>query len=281
MLTPVKLLLVDRLEPSGSPASRTAPRLPPSANSSSSCSVPGASRCVRAISAALRGRHRAGVPGIRRGRTLVDHPCRVERDLRVARRGARDRSQPVVRVGEPTIAMGATLGDPHRAARGRQRSRSRHAPAPPRSWRSRRRCARPAPRRPARRGTRGRDLTGRRRSRGSPPERTHSTRHPNRACVEPWKNTGCATCVVPFAAPGVRGEDHIVHVRTFVCKGFARILRRTRATPEGARRPPVYTAARDGDRCTIRSQRRGLWRSLVSALVWGTKGPGFESRQPD
>ena len=25
----------------------------------------------------------------------------------------------------------------------------------------------------------------------------------------------------------------------------------------------------------------GLWRSLVSALVWGTKGPGFESRQPD
>ena len=25
----------------------------------------------------------------------------------------------------------------------------------------------------------------------------------------------------------------------------------------------------------------GLWRSLVSALVWGTKGPGFKSRQPD
>ena len=29
------------------------------------------------------------------------------------------------------------------------------------------------------------------------------------------------------------------------------------------------------------SRRNGLWRSLVSALVWGTKGPGFESRQPD
>ena len=27
--------------------------------------------------------------------------------------------------------------------------------------------------------------------------------------------------------------------------------------------------------------RDGLWRSLVSALVWGTKGPGFKSRQPD
>src|SRR5882724_8435526 len=27
--------------------------------------------------------------------------------------------------------------------------------------------------------------------------------------------------------------------------------------------------------------RNGLWRSLVSALVWGTKGRGFESRQPD
>ena len=25
----------------------------------------------------------------------------------------------------------------------------------------------------------------------------------------------------------------------------------------------------------------GLWRSLVSALVWGTRGPEFESRQPD
>jgi hypothetical protein len=25
----------------------------------------------------------------------------------------------------------------------------------------------------------------------------------------------------------------------------------------------------------------GLWRSLVSASVWGTEGPGFESRQPD
>lgn len=27
--------------------------------------------------------------------------------------------------------------------------------------------------------------------------------------------------------------------------------------------------------------RHGLWRSLVSALVWGTRGPGFKSRQPD
>jgi hypothetical protein len=25
----------------------------------------------------------------------------------------------------------------------------------------------------------------------------------------------------------------------------------------------------------------GTWRSLVSALVWGTKGRGFESRRPD
>src|SRR3954453_18694482 len=25
----------------------------------------------------------------------------------------------------------------------------------------------------------------------------------------------------------------------------------------------------------------GLWRSLVSASVWGTEGRGFESRQPD
>ena len=26
---------------------------------------------------------------------------------------------------------------------------------------------------------------------------------------------------------------------------------------------------------------RGAWRSLVSALVWGTRGPEFESRRPD
>src|ERR671931_330342 len=27
--------------------------------------------------------------------------------------------------------------------------------------------------------------------------------------------------------------------------------------------------------------RRGAWRSLVSALVWGTRGPEFKSRRPD
>ena len=27
--------------------------------------------------------------------------------------------------------------------------------------------------------------------------------------------------------------------------------------------------------------RGGAWRSLVSALVWGTKGREFESRRPD
>ena len=25
----------------------------------------------------------------------------------------------------------------------------------------------------------------------------------------------------------------------------------------------------------------GLWRSLVTALDWGSRGPGFKSRQPD
>ena len=29
------------------------------------------------------------------------------------------------------------------------------------------------------------------------------------------------------------------------------------------------------------SGRDGLWRSLVSALDWGSRGPGFKSRQPD
>ncbi len=30
-----------------------------------------------------------------------------------------------------------------------------------------------------------------------------------------------------------------------------------------------------------RGWRDGLWRSLVSALDWGSRGPGFKSRQPD
>src|SRR5579871_5168567 len=31
----------------------------------------------------------------------------------------------------------------------------------------------------------------------------------------------------------------------------------------------------------LRFARRGAWRSLVSALVWGTKGRRFESGRPD
>ena len=31
----------------------------------------------------------------------------------------------------------------------------------------------------------------------------------------------------------------------------------------------------------LRLSGRGAWRSLVSALVWGTRGPEFESRRPD
>ena len=34
-------------------------------------------------------------------------------------------------------------------------------------------------------------------------------------------------------------------------------------------------------RLSIDWELRGLWRSLVSALVWGTRGRGFKSRQPD
>jgi hypothetical protein len=32
---------------------------------------------------------------------------------------------------------------------------------------------------------------------------------------------------------------------------------------------------------TARNRVVGLWRSLVSASVWGTEGREFESRQPD
>ena len=39
--------------------------------------------------------------------------------------------------------------------------------------------------------------------------------------------------------------------------------------------------AEAGEGGGVRSGLCGLWRSLVSASVWGTEGPGFESRQPD
>src|SRR4051812_36638224 len=34
-------------------------------------------------------------------------------------------------------------------------------------------------------------------------------------------------------------------------------------------------------RSLLRLLGRGAWRSLVSALVWGTRGPEFKSRRPD
>ena len=43
---------------------------------------------------------------------------------------------------------------------------------------------------------------------------------------------------------------------------------------QAPRTPPLHCPAR-------REPWNGLWRSLVSASVWGTEGPGFKSRQPD
>ena len=41
------------------------------------------------------------------------------------------------------------------------------------------------------------------------------------------------------------------------------------------------TADRRARNACYRGHGRGAWRSLVSALVWGTRGPEFESRRPD
>jgi hypothetical protein len=43
----------------------------------------------------------------------------------------------------------------------------------------------------------------------------------------------------------------------------------------------VSVARVSGRAKTLRCRSRGAWRSLVSALVWGTRGPEFESRRPD
>jgi hypothetical protein len=65
-----------------------------------------------------------------------------------------------------------------------------------------------------------------------------------------------------------------------------------RARPRGRRRQRRQDARRALRRAlaasgcapsspaTVRAGR-GAWRSLVSALVWGTRGPEFESRRPD
>ena len=45
---------------------------------------------------------------------------------------------------------------------------------------------------------------------------------------------------------------------------------------------PVVKRGRAGSEpACYRVRRRGAWRSLVSALVWGTRGPEFKSRRPD
>ncbi len=66
---------------------------------------------------------------------------------------------------------------------------------------------------------------------------------------------------------------------------------RTARTPVGPPLPFRCVARRDGrapaeaetpvSGCPLGWRRRGAWRSLVSALVWGTRGPEFESRRPD
>jgi hypothetical protein len=42
-----------------------------------------------------------------------------------------------------------------------------------------------------------------------------------------------------------------------------------------------HAAHRDLRERRVGSLVRGLWRSLVSALDWGSRGRGFKSRQPD
>ena len=43
----------------------------------------------------------------------------------------------------------------------------------------------------------------------------------------------------------------------------------------------LFRARSGGLRKALRCRSHGAWRSLVSALVWGTRGPEFESRRPD
>src|SRR6185436_1569947 len=60
--------------------------------------------------------------------------------------------------------------------------------------------------------------------------------------------------------------------------------RRAAATAVKARilhMPGVRQRADERSRVSYGSPRCGAWRSLVSALVWGTKGREFESRRPD
>jgi hypothetical protein len=45
--------------------------------------------------------------------------------------------------------------------------------------------------------------------------------------------------------------------------------------------PAIRPTAVERSRVSYGSPRPGAWRSLVSALVWGTKGRRFESGRPD
>jgi hypothetical protein len=57
---------------------------------------------------------------------------------------------------------------------------------------------------------------------------------------------------------------------------------RSRCTSASARGRASSGSSSTSDFCPgVDSPDYGLWRSLVSASVWGTEGRGFESRQPD
>ena len=45
--------------------------------------------------------------------------------------------------------------------------------------------------------------------------------------------------------------------------------------------PHTFVLAREIGRPRPLRSAHGAWRSLVSALVWGTRGPEFKSRRPD
>jgi hypothetical protein len=73
----------------------------------------------------------------------------------------------------------------------------------------------------------------------------------------------------------VVGESRSDHARSLSRLSLGRLnVPRRRGTADDHSRPECCCY----NRVLTRS---GLWRSLVSALDWGSRGPGFKSRQPD
>ena len=184
--------------------------------------------------------------------------------LHLDRRHGRDLHRHRAGHRRPGLHHHQRAGHDHVKPRTRRRPRrSRRRPTARCSHGSRRSRSRPPRATPTAASPRSSSATARRCSARTRPPRTPtrggtSHRQPRDDC-RATDNAGAATTSSPAASPFGRSAERVP------CSS----LKDIRFGESGLVSAFRYDLA------------HGAWRSLVSALVWGTRGPEFESRRPD